>query len=133
MNLSVPSRCLFLMNPLSRRWHQVILSAFLDHATETFFRGLGLPIHSRQALSACDYYRIVIDTLREKQTAQSCKKRDLWSLVTPPQLARVAAGVNPLCSISPKACLMTDALVHEVFMALCEGVVRMSVESVSPV
>lgn len=121
------------MTTLSHPRHQVILSVFLDHATELCFRRLGLPIHSREALSACDYYSTVVDSLREKQRAQSCKKRDLWSLVTPAQLSRVAAGVNPLCSISPKACLMTDALVHEVFMALCEGVVRMSVEGVPPV
>ncbi|CAM9373733.1 unnamed protein product, partial [Ectocarpus sp. 4 AP-2014] len=40
------------------------------------------------------------------------------------QLARVAAGVNPLCSMSPKACLMTDALIHETFMAICESAVQ---------
>lgn len=109
---------------------QVILSVFLDQATETIFKKLGLAIHSREALSACDYYDAVIADLHQGKLSQaSSKDRDGGgqALTTPAQLVRVAAGVNPLCSLSPKACLMTSALVRETFMVLCEGILRRSV------
>lgn len=98
-----------------------------------FFQRLGLPIHSKGALASCEYYATVIDGLQQQK--KSCRllshntngasplaERPL--VTTPAQLTRVAARVNPLCSLSPKACLMVEALTHEVFMALCEGVVQ---------
>lgn len=124
---------------------QVILSVFLDHATEICFRRLGLPIHSKEALASCEYYATVVDGLKQKKSAHLPSNshiagapigRDATSnsppehllVATPAQLSRVAARVNPLCSLSPKACLMTEALIHETFMALCEGVIRRSVQ-----
>ena len=114
----------------------MILSVFLDHATEMFFQRLGLPIHSKEALASCEYYATVIDGLQQQK--KSCRlpahsnnsgypPAEQMLVATPAQLARVAARVNPLCSLSPKACLMVEALTHEIFMALCEGVVRRSV------
>lgn len=110
---------------------QVILSVFLDHATEVLFDRLGLPIHSKEALAASEYYKTVVDGLQHIKPAQPCciisssSNKDLPpSLTTPAQMARIVAGVNPLCSMSPKACLMMEALVHETFMALCEGIAR---------
>ena len=103
---------------------------FLDHATEALFDQLGLPIHSKEALAASEYYKTVVDGLQHIKPAQPCcvssnSNRDLPpSLMTPAQMARIVAGVNPLCSMSPKACLMMDALVHETFMVLCEGIAR---------
>ena len=103
---------------------------FLDHATEALFDRLGLPIHSKEALAASEYYKTVVDGLQHIKPAQPCcvssnSNRDLPpSLMTPAQMARIVAGVNPLCSMSPKACLMMDALVHETFMVLCEGIAR---------
>lgn len=113
---------------------QVILSVFLDHATEIFFNRLGLPVHSKEALSACDYYGTVIDDLLQRNTAQwsSTNKDMLQPLTTPPQLARVAAAVDPLCSMSPKTCLMTDALGHELLIALCKETIQRSVKVEEP-
>lgn len=114
----------------------MILSVFLDHATEMFFQRLGLPIHSKGTLASCEYYATVIDGLQQQK--KSCRlpsngnnsanpPAERLLVTTPAQLARVAARVNPLCSLSPKACLMVEALTHEMFMALCEGVVKRSV------
>lgn len=113
----------------------MILSVFLDRASEIFFQRLGLPIHSKGALASCEYYATVVDGLQQQK--KSCRRRatrcdksgnppaEQQQLVTTPtKLARVAARVNPLCSLSPKACLMVEALTHEIFMALCEGVVH---------
>lgn len=116
----------------------MILSVFLDHATEVIFQRLGLPIHSKEALASCEYYATVIDGLQQQKKSCRLPSQDHddsgnppadkhLSVTTPAQLARLAARVNPLCSLSPKACLMVEALTHEIFMALCEGVVRRSV------
>ncbi len=132
--------------PDGRARLQVILSVFLDHATEICFRRLGLPVHSKEALISCEYYATVVDGLKHKKSAhlQSTNHNNTrappggdasnnsplehLSVATPAQLSRVAARVNPLCSVSPKACLMTEALIHETFMALCEGVLRRLVQ-----
>lgn len=105
-----------------------------------FFQRLGLPIHSKGALASCEYYATVIDGLQQQK--KSCRlpahcdnnsgnppTEQLLVVTTPAQLARVAASVNPLCSLSPKACLMMEALTHEIFMAVCEGVVQRYVVS----
>lgn len=121
----------FRKRPPNSAHQQVILSVFLDRATETLFKRLGLPIHSKEALSACEYYSTVVEGLQHKKPAQrSSTNKDLsQSITTPAQLARVAAGVNPLCTVSPKACLMVDSLMHETFMVLCEGILRRSVKT----
>eukprot|EP00903_Cladosiphon_okamuranus_P009591 g9130.t1 len=112
---------------------QVILSVFLDHATEMFFQRLGLPIHSKGALASCEYYATVIDGLQQQKKLCRFPSRNNNNasppaehplVTTPAQLSRVAARVNPLCSVSPKASLMVEALTHEIFMALCEGVLK---------
>lgn len=110
---------------------QVILSVYLDHATEKVLNVLGLPIHSKEALSACEYYSIFIEDLHKKQSSHASSKNTGLSpsLSTPAQLAKVAAGVNPLCSMSPKASLMADALVHETFIVLCEGIIQRSADA----
>jgi len=110
------------------------------------FRRLGLPVHSKEALASCEYYATVVDGLKQKKSAHLPSNKhsntgapagrdassnpplENLSVATPAQLSRVAARVNPLCSVSPKACLMTEALIHEIFMALCEGVLRRSVQ-----
>lgn len=117
----------------------MVLSVFLDHTTETVFQRLGLPIHNKGALAGCEYYATVINGLRQKKsnlvsfhhntTSVDGSPPAPPSVITPAQLARVAAGVNPLCSMSPKASLMADALVHELCMAVCEGVVQRSVHN----
>eukprot|EP00752_Nemacystus_decipiens_P010174 g9067.t1 len=117
---------------------QVILSVFLDHASEMFFQSLGLPIHSKEALASCEYYTTVVVRLQQ-QKKSSClpphsnnsasPAAEQLLVTTPAQLAKVAAKVNPLCSLSPKACLMVEALTHETLMALCEGVVQRRVDT----
>lgn len=109
---------------------------FLDHATKVIFQRLRLPIHSKASLASCEYYATVIDGLQQKKwtrfpstnennsTRSSNPSSAHLPVTTPAQLARVAEGVNPLCSVSPKGCLMMEALIRETLMALCEDVVR---------
>lgn len=114
------------------RQRQVILSTFLDPATEALFRRLSLPIHDRDALTNCEFYNTAVATvkprMKQKKRHDNRNAVDIPSLTTPALLARVAAGVNPLCSLSPKACSMTGALIHEVFVALFERVIQRYVE-----
>lgn len=97
------------------------------------FVRLGLPIHSKGALASCEYYATVIDGLQQKKKSyrlpphrnnSDISPAEQLAVTTPAQLTKVAARVNPLCSLSPRACLMVEALTHEIFMALCEGVVQ---------
>lgn len=110
----------------------MILSTFLDPATEILFRRLGLPVHDKNALTNCEYYNTAVANVQPKKKPNNHHDHQsaagVPSLTTPALLTRVAAGVNPLCSLSPKACVMTGALVHEVFIALFERVIQRYVE-----
>ncbi|CAN0487343.1 unnamed protein product, partial [Ectocarpus sp. 12 AP-2014] len=63
---------------------QVILSVFLDHATEIFLRRLGLPVHNTGALASCEYYATVIDGLQQNKSSKPPPHNKSASSILPP-------------------------------------------------